>query len=143
MIILLIVAGIISGIIAGMGMGGGTLLIPILTIFFKFKQQLAQGINLLAFLPCAIVSLIIHCKNKLVNFKIGVPIIITGVIASVFGSILAINLESEMLKKLFGGFLLAIGLIQLFLSILNIIKKKKNKNKCKYRVVFGISDFFK
>lgn len=124
-------------------MGGGTLLIPILTIFFKFKQQLAQGINLLAFLPCAIVSLIIHCKNKLVNFKIGVPIIITGVVASVFGSILAINIESEMLKKLFGGFLLAIGLIQLFLSILNLIKKKKNKNKCKYRVVFGISDFFK
>lgn len=124
-------------------MGGGTLLIPILTIFFKFKQQLAQGINLLAFLPCAIVSLIIHCKNKLVNFKIGVPIIITGVVASVFGSILAINIESEMLKKLFGGFLLVIGLIQLFLSILNIIKKKKNKNKCKYRVVFGISDFFK
>lgn len=143
MIILLIVAGIISGIIAGMGMGGGTLLIPILTIFFKFKQQLAQGINLLAFLPCAIVSLIIHCKNKLVNFKIGVPIIITGVIASVFGSILAINLESEMLKKLFGGFLLAIGLMQLFLSILNIVKGKKNKNNCKYRVVFGISDFFK
>ena len=124
-------------------MGGGTLLIPILTIFFKFKQQLAQGINLLAFLPCAIVSLIIHCKNKLVNFKIGVPIIITGVVASVFGSILAINIESEMLKKLFGGFLLVIGLMQLFLSILNIIKKKKNKNKCKYRVVLGISDFFK
>lgn len=143
MIILLIVAGIVSGIIAGMGMGGGTLLIPILTIFFKFKQQLAQGINLLAFLPCAIVSLIIHCKNKLVNFKIGVPIIITGVVASVFGSILAINIESEMLKKLFGGFLLVIGLMQLFLSILNIIKKKKNKNKCKYRVVLGISDFFK
>lgn len=143
MIILLIVAGIISGIIAGMGMGGGTLLIPILTIFFKFKQQLAQGINLLAFLPCAIVSLIIHCKNKLVNFKIGVPIIITGVVASVFGSILAINIESEMLKKLFGGFLLVIGLMQLFLSILNLIKKKKSKKTCKYRVVFGISDFFK
>lgn len=41
--------GIISGVVSGMGMGGGTLLIPILTIFFHFNQQLAQGINLLAF----------------------------------------------------------------------------------------------
>lgn len=142
MIVLLIIAGIISGIIAGMGMGGGTLLIPILTIFFKFKQQLAQGINLLAFLPCSIVSLIIHCKNKLVNFKIGIPIIITGVVASVGGSILAMNIESKLLKKLFGGFLLIIGIIQLVLVIKNMCKSK-NKKTTKYRVVIGVNKFFK
>lgn len=138
MIVWIIVAGILSGIVAGMGMGGGTLLIPILTIFFDFKQQLAQGINLLAFLPCSIVSLIIHCKNKLVNFKIGIPIICSGVLASVGGSVLAMKLNSVILKKLFGGFLLIIGIFQLILVIVNLIKnKKKASQKNKYRVVVG------
>ncbi len=119
-------------------MGGGTLLIPILTIFFDFKQQLAQGINLLAFLPCAIVSLIIHCKNKLVNFKIGVPIICSGVLASVGGSMLAMKLNSVILKKLFGGFLLIIGIVQLILVVISLIKNKnKGNQKKKFRFVMG------
>lgn len=133
--ILLIVAGLASGIVAGMGMGGGTLLIPILTIFFDFKQQLAQGINLLAFLPGSIVSLIIHIKNKLVDFKIGIPIIVTGVLASVLGSILAMNIDSKILKQLFGGFLLLIGVFQLFMATKQILNKKKKKPQNKYRVV--------
>ncbi len=127
-----------------MGMGGGTLLIPILTIFFHFNQQLAQGINLLAFLPCALVSLIIHCKNKLVNFKIGLPILITGVITSVLGSLLATKINSELLKKLFGGFLLLIGIFQLISSIIMFFKNKKQKNKDKkYRVVVGFTNIKK
>ena len=45
-----VLAGIVSGVVAGMGMGGGTLLIPVLIIFFNIAQQQAQGINLLAFI---------------------------------------------------------------------------------------------
>ena len=140
MIVLLIVASILSGIIAGMGMGGGTLLIPILTIFFQFKQQMAQGLNLIAFLPTAIVSLIIHCKNKLVDFKIGIPIIITGIIESVFGSILANNINSELLKKLFGIFLLGIGIMQLIFTIKNMCNSKQITREKKYRFVVGFSN---
>ena len=50
-IFLLILAGIVGGIIGGMGMGGGTLLIPILTIFLDVPQKNAQAINLVAFIP--------------------------------------------------------------------------------------------
>lgn len=134
MSIILLAVGILSGIVAGMGMGGGTLLIPILTIFFSFIQQVAQGINLLAFLPGAVVSLIIHCKNKLVNFRVGIPIIIIGVIASIGGSLLAMSLESKLLKVLFGVFLLVIGLFQTVMIIRQIIQNKKNKNENKYRI---------
>ena len=59
--------GFFAGIIGGMGMGGGTLLIPILTIFLSFEQKNAQAINLLVFIPMAIVALIIHFKNLKVN----------------------------------------------------------------------------
>ncbi len=122
-----VLAGIVSGVVAGMGMGGGTLLIPVLIIFFNIAQQQAQGINLLAFIPCAIVSLIIHIKNKLVNFKIGLPILFTGIIASVFASILAVNTNSKLLQIMFGVFLLVVGVYQAISTLIIIIKPKLAK----------------
>ena len=63
----LIIAGIISGIISGMGMGGGIILIPVLTIFLGFSQKVAQGITLLYFIPTAVFALIVHIKNKTIE----------------------------------------------------------------------------
>ena len=63
-IFLLILAGIVGGIIGGMGMGGGTLLIPILTIFLDVEQKNAQAINLVAFIPMAIIVTVINIKRK-------------------------------------------------------------------------------
>lgn len=135
-----IIAGLLSGIVAGMGMGGGTLLIPVLTIFFSIEQQMAQGINLLAFLPTAVVALIIHWKNGLVDFKKGLPIIVTGVVASVGGSLLAMNLKNRVLQVLFGVFLLLIGILQLVMMIVGICKKKKdNKKEVKGKIKIVLS----
>ncbi len=126
-----IVAGAVSGVIAGMGMGGGTLLIPILTIFLDVEQRLAQGINLIAFVPMSLVALIIHCKNKLVDFKIGIPIMLSGIVASIGGSLLAMKLSNGVLQKLFGGFLLLIGIWQ----IVTIFFPKKEKKVPQFKVV--------
>ena len=111
-IFLLILFGIFGGILGGMGMGGGTLLIPLLTIFGGLNQIESQAINLIAFIPMAIIVLIIHTKNKLVNFKVSLPLIITGVIFSIIGSILANLTNTLTLKALFGVFLVALGLFQ-------------------------------
>ena len=127
----LVLAGVVSGVIAGMGMGGGTLLIPILTIFLSFAQGSAQAINLFAFLPCAVVSLIIHIKNKLINFKVVIPIILTGIISSVGASLLAVNTQNNTLKMLFAIFLLLIGIEQIVVILISFIKQKLNK-KIKY-----------
>ena len=116
-----VIAGAISGVIAGMGMGGGTFLIPVLTIFFDIEQSKAQGINLFAFLPCAVFSLIVHIKNKLVDFKVGLPIIFAGVIASALSSLLALNLKNKFLQILFGIFLLIVGLVQGGVAVKTII----------------------
>ena len=64
-----VLAGVLSGIFGGLGMGGGTLLIPILTIFLNFDQKLAQGINLISFLVMALFSLYIHHKNGYIVTK--------------------------------------------------------------------------
>lgn len=126
------IAGIVSGVVAGMGMGGGTLLIPILTIFLEVEQRLAQGINLIVFVPMSIVALIIHCKNKLVDFRVGIPIMISGIFASIGGSLLATLISNRSLQKLFGGFLLLVGLWQI-ISIFCI--KRETNNYPKYKVV--------
>ena len=130
-------AGIISGIIAGMGMGGGTLLIPILTIFLSVTQHNAQGVNLVVFVPAAVVAIIIHAKNKLVNFSVGLPLIVGGAIAAILGSILAIHLSNDVLKKCFGVFLLLVGVWQIIYTILSVHYSKDNKvNYSNIKIVY-------
>ena len=128
-IFLLILFGFLGGILGGMGMGGGTLLIPLLTIFLNIAQKEAQAINLLAFLPMSLIALIIHCKNKLIKYKYGIPIIITGIISSVISSFFVNKTSSENLRFLFGIFLIVMGIFQIFSLF---IFKKKTKNNERY-----------
>lgn len=123
--LIIILFGILGGVLGGMGMGGGTLLIPLLTLGLGILQQNAQAINLIAFLPMSLIALIIHSKNKLVMFKLGLPIAITGVCSSVLGAYFAGILSSDGLSVWFGMFLIAVGLFQM-LSLWIFPKK------CKY-----------
>lgn len=113
-IILLALSGIAAGILGGMGMGGGTILIPLLTIFFNVGQKEAQAINLVAFIPMAIVSLAIHIKNKRVKKEGLLWIIIPAVLTSVGGGFAAQAVNGEVLKRIFGGFLLLLSVVQFF-----------------------------
>ena len=113
-IILLAVSGIAAGILGGMGMGGGTILIPLLTIFFNVGQKVAQAINLVAFIPMAIVSLAIHIKNKRVKKGGLLWIIVPAVLTSVGGGFAAQAVNGEVLKRIFGGFLLLLSVVQFF-----------------------------
>ena len=116
-----ILAGLLSGVISGMGIGGGTVLIPALVFFQNIGQHEAQGVNLLYFIPTAAVSLWIHIKNKSVNFKIVLPIMISGAFGAVLGAFLAGIIQAKLLKRLFGIFLFAMGLYEIF--------KKDKKSK--------------
>lgn len=109
-----IILGIISGIISGMGIGGGTILIPVLTMFWSIEQKVAQNINLIYFIPTACIALIAHIKNKNIQKDILFIIIIGGLIGAIIGSFLAIKLNSSFLKKIFGFFLLLMGIIEIF-----------------------------
>ncbi len=110
--ILASIIGIISGVISGMGIGGGTILIPALTIFMGINQHIAQGVNLLYFLPTAAVALIIHFKNKNVDFKVALPIMISGLFGAAGGAMLSNGISSDFLRKLFAVFLFAMGIYE-------------------------------
>ena len=124
-IVLLISFGIIGGIFGGMGMGGGTVLIPLLTIFLSINQKLAQGYNLLAFLLMAIFAIIIHSKNKLIDLKSIIVLDIFGIVFCVLGSFLVSVVENKVLHYVFAVFLIILALIE----IVKLIKEnKKNKD---------------
>lgn len=110
------IAGFLGGIPGGMGMGGGTVLIPILIVFLSIAQHDAQTVNLISFIPMAIVVLIFHIKNKLVKYKDLLWIIIPAVLVAVGASLLSSVIEGELLKRIFGGFLIILAGVQFFLK---------------------------
>ena len=111
---LFILFGALAGIFGGMGMGGGTLLIPLLTIFLAVNQKLAQGYNLISFLIMAVFALIIHSKNKLVDIKSVLILDIFGVVFCVIGAFLIKNIETDILHYIFAGFLIILALIEFY-----------------------------
>lgn len=111
-----VVAGALSGVLGGMGMGGGTILIPLLSIFYSVGQHTAQGANLVSFIPMSIVALIIHFRNRLVKVKGLTKILIPGLIACLIGCFVSKQINGEILKRLFGGFLIALSIVQVVMN---------------------------
>lgn len=123
-IFLYILFGLMAGVFGGLGMGGGTLLIPLLTIFLGVEQKLSQGINLISFLVMALVSLIIHYKNGYIETKNIWYIIISGVFFSAGGALLASVLPSKILRMGFGVFLCILSIFEIY----KVSKATKNKS---------------
>ncbi len=107
-------AGLICGLLSGLGIGGGTLLMVWLTAICGLEQRNAQGINLLYFLPTALSSLIFHIKNRLIRWEIVLPAALTGAAAAALTAWLSQRLDTTLLCRIFGGFLLFVGLKELF-----------------------------
>lgn len=110
----LFIIGFFSGIISGMGIGGGAILIPSLVFFSSLKQQEAQGINLIVFIPIALVALIVHSREKNIEFRHAKWIVLGGIGGAIIGSIIAIKTNPNSLRKYFGIFLLIIGIYEFF-----------------------------
>ena len=117
-------AGILSGIIGAMGIGGGGVLIIYLTLMAGVDQITAQGINLLFFIPCAVIALIIHSRKKLIVWRFAFPMILGGLIGVAVGAYSAELIGPNILGKIFSAFLIFIGLRELF-------ARKKDRNGIK------------
>ena len=123
--------GLTGGILGGMGMGGGTLFIPLITIFMNVEQITAQAVNLIAFVPMALVTLIIHIKNKLVDFNSVWYLLLPSLITTILTSFYAVDLKSEILKKSFGVFLILIAVAMFVSEGFRFFKNKKEKKQLK------------
>ena len=116
-----ILIGLVSGIVSGTGMGGGTILIFLLTYMCGIEQHIAQATNLIFFVPTSIVAIIVNIKNKNIKFRIAILISIFGILGAIVGANISINTDVNKLKKLFGIFLAIIAIHEIY----TIIKENK------------------
>lgn len=121
--VILFLIGLASGVISGMGIGGGTILIPALVLFVKPEQHIAQSVNLLFFIPTAVIALIVHIKNKQIDFKMAVPIIVCGLAGAFLGSRLALTMQGPSLRRWFGIFLVCMGIYEMFRKVADTRKQ--------------------
>lgn len=126
-IFLLILFGFLSGIIGGMGMGGGTLLVPLLS-FLDLEQKTIQAINLVSFIPMCCVALGFHVRNKLIKPQGIWWIVIPAVIAAVGGALCGNAAGNKVLRICFALFLISVGVWQLIVAIKFIVSNKKQRN---------------
>ena len=108
---LYLVLGFIGGIPAGMGMGGGTVTIPLLVLLGGVGQKIAQSANLFSFLPMSIGALKTHANNGLLKTQGILWVIAPALLFSALGTTLAVALPSALLKKGFGVFLLGLATV--------------------------------
>ena len=126
-----VLIGLISGIISGTGMGGGTILILLLSIFMGLDQHVAQATNLVFFVPTAISAIFISLKKKIIDLRAGVVVIIVGVVGATIGAIISSKMNVNLLKKFFGIFLLIIAIYEIYSWYKMYIKKKIRHTKVK------------
>lgn len=124
---LLFSCGILGGVLGGMGMGGGTLTIPLLTLLCGVEQGVAQGVNLLSFLPMSLIALSVHAKNGLLKTDGLLWLVLPALLFSALSAVLAAWLPSNILRKGFGFFLIFLSYFP-FSSALQKTNNKHEKN---------------
>ena len=121
----LILAGVVGGVLGGMGFGGGTLLIPILTFLLGVRYPLASWVNLVAFLPTAIVALTTHIKNKLIDVYSLLYALFFALFGLGAGVMLSGKVPEDVLRYIFGVFMVALGSISVFFVLFGYFKRKR------------------
>ena len=124
-----ILIGLISGIVSGTGMGGGTILIFLLSFITGVEQHIAQATNLIFFIPTSIVAIIVNLKNKNIDIKLGILISVFGILGAIIGANISIHTDVKVLKKCFGIFLAIITIHEIYSIVKLYIKSNKKYEK--------------
>jgi len=112
--IVILLIGTALGFLSGIGVGGGSLLILWLTLVLGFEHSTARIVNLLFFIPSALVASIFRWKQGKLDLRSILPAIIAGCISAGLFSLLGRQMDISLLRKLFGVLLLATGIRELF-----------------------------
>ena len=114
---LYLILGFLGGIPAGMGMGGGTVTIPLLVLIGGVEQKIAQCANLFSFLPMSAGALKTHAQNGLLETEGIWWTVLPALVLSAIGAIVAGGLSSELLRKGFGAFLIGLAFVGFYRTL--------------------------
>lgn len=106
-------AGAVFGFLAGLGVGGGSLLMLWLTLILGMPHEAARSINLLFFIPTAVISSLFRKHQGTLHLKRLLPAIAAATLAAVAGNLMAERLELTCIKKVFGALLVFAGIREL------------------------------
>ena len=106
----LITLGLFAGAMAAaLGLGGGVIFVPSLVVLFGFEQHIAQGTSLAVIFPTAIVATVAHARMGNVRWRLSIPIGLAGIAGAVLGARIALQLDPDLLRRLFGAFLILLA----------------------------------
>ncbi len=107
-IVSLLIIGVLAGMLSGLiGVGGGVIMIPLLVVVLGYSQHAAQGTSLAVLaIPVTFLAAYNYYSEGYINWKFALIIAIGFVVGGYFGSKLAISINQEILKKIFGVILL-------------------------------------
>ncbi|OEH87059.1 hypothetical protein BHU72_01860 [Desulfuribacillus stibiiarsenatis] len=106
---IVVIISIAMGFLLGLGVGGGKLLIPALVLLLGITQQIAQGTTLAVFLPISLIAIITHMREKNMSYTHALYLVIGSVVGAYLGAKIASNIDTDHLRKIYGGFMLIIG----------------------------------
>ncbi len=124
---LVTIIGFFAGILSGLAVGGGTLLVPALVFLKGIPQHTAQGVTLLSFIPTAAVAVITHYRQGNVRPHLALLLAFGTIGGAVIGSLIAVRIPAGLLKKIFGLFLMGMGIYE-FCCKAKLSKRDKAKN---------------
>ncbi len=117
--ILPVMVGAATGVLAGCGVGGGTLLLLYMTALGGVSFADAKWINLLFFTVTAVIALISHIKNKLIDYRATIICALCGIVTAIPAALFAQTLQEGALSKIFGALFIIAG-------IREVLAKEKN-----------------
>jgi uncharacterized membrane protein YfcA len=121
--------GLAFGVVGGMGLGGGIVLIPALTLLMGTEQHTAQGMTLFAYLPMALAALIIHIRKKQIRLKPVLFLTGFGCVGGAAGYWLASVTGGDTLRVIFAIFLIAAALLRAWRQEIGPWLKKRQEGK--------------
>lgn len=110
----MILIGCALGFLAGLGVGGGSLLILWLTLVLSMDHSAARSINLIFFIPSAVIASLFRWRQGTLALKKIQPAVVAGCISAAVFAILSRRLDVTIIKKMFGVLLLVTGIRELF-----------------------------
>ena len=111
-----VICGFITGIIGGLfGVGGGEVFIPLLIYLFGFSQHKAQGTSLAVLLPpIGLLAALQYYRAGQVDFLVAAWLALGFFVGASIGALAATRIHGEILRRMFGGFLLMVSLHMIF-----------------------------
>ncbi|HMM21651.1 MAG TPA: sulfite exporter TauE/SafE family protein [Selenomonadales bacterium] len=115
MVAVTLAVGLMAGVLSGLfGIGGGVVLVPALVLVLGIPQHAAQGISMVVIIPTALTAIWQFHKDKLVDYRMAAYLGAGAVLGALVSANFVQNIPAAELKRLFGGFVILIGLRMIY-----------------------------